>query len=57
MLLAYLTLFSGLAISAVAEFYSIMGLIAIYPAAVWPIVIMGAVLGIGKITGTVWLKQ
>ena len=57
MLLAYLTLFAGLSISAVAEFYSIMGLIAIYPAAFWPIVIMGAVLGLGKLTGTVWLKQ
>ena len=57
MLLAYLTLFAGLSISAVAEFYSIMGLIAIYPAAFWPIVIMGATLGLGKLTGTVWLKQ
>jgi energy-converting hydrogenase Eha subunit A len=57
MLLAYLTLFAGLSISAVAEFYSIMGLIAIYPAAFWPIVIMGVVLGLGKLTGTVWLKQ
>ena len=56
-LLAYLVLFSGLAISGVAEYYSIMGLIAIYPAAFWPIVIMGIVLGLGKITGTVWLKQ
>ena len=57
MLLAYLTLFAGLSISAVAEFYSIMGLIAIYPAAFWPIVIMGGALGLGKLTGTVWLKQ
>ena len=56
-LIAYLTLFSGLAISAVAEYYSIMGLMAIYPAAVIPIVIMGIVLGLGKISGTVWLKQ
>lgn len=56
-LLAYLVLFSGLAISGVAEYYSIMGLIAIYPAAVWPIVIMGIVLGFGKISATVWLKQ
>ena len=56
-LIAYLTLFSGLAISAVAEYYSIMGLIAIYPTAVIPIVIMGIVLGLGKISGTVWLKQ
>ena len=56
-LIAYLALFSGLGISGVAEFYSIMGLIAIYPAAFWPIVIMGVVLGLGKLTGTVWLKQ
>ena len=56
-LIAYLVLLSGLAISAVAEYYSIMGLIAIYPAAVIPIVIMGVVLGLGKISGTVWLKQ
>ena len=56
-LIAYLVLLSGLAISAVAEYYSIMGLIAIYPAAVIPIVIMGIVLGLGKISGTIWLKQ
>ena len=56
-LIAYLVLFSGLAISGVAEYYSIMGLMAIYPASIIPIVIMGVVLGIGKISGTVWLKQ
>jgi hypothetical protein len=56
-LVAYLVLFSGLAISAVAEYYSIMGLIAIYPAAVIPIIIMGVVLGFGKISATIWLKQ
>jgi hypothetical protein len=55
--ITYLVLFSGLAISAVAEYYSIMGLIAIYPAAVIPIIIMGVVLGLGKISGTIWLKQ
>ena len=56
-LLAYLVLLSGLAISGVAEYYSIMGLIAIYPAAVMPIIIMGIVLGLGKISATIWLKQ
>ena len=56
-LIAYFTLFSGLAISGIAEYYSIMGLMAIYPTAIIPIVIMGVVLGIGKISGTVWLKQ
>jgi hypothetical protein len=56
-LIVYLVLFSGLAISGVAEYYSIMGLMAIYPAAVIPIIIMGIVLGLGKVTGTIWLKQ
>jgi hypothetical protein len=56
-LIAYVTLLSGLAISGVAEYYSIMGLIAIYPAAFIPIVVMGVVLGIGKISGTLWIKQ
>jgi hypothetical protein len=56
-LIAYLALFSGIAISCVAEFYSIMGLIAIYPAALIPIIVMGVVLGIGKLSATVWVKQ
>ncbi len=56
-LIAYLTLFSGLLISAVAEFYSIVGLTAIFPTAFLPIVIMGIALGVGKLVATVWLKQ
>jgi hypothetical protein len=56
-LLAYLTLFSGLSISAVAIYYSVMGLVAIYPAMVIPIVIMGIVIELGKLSATVWLKQ
>ena len=55
--IAYLALFAGIAISCVAEFYSIMGLIAIYPATLIPVIVMGAVLGIGKLSATVWLKQ
>ena len=56
-LIAYLALFSGLLISGVAEFYSIVGLTAIFPTAFIPIVIMGVALGIGKLVATVWLKQ
>ena len=56
-LIAYLALFSGLLISAVAEFYSIVGLTAIFPTAFIPIVIMGIALGAGKLVATVWLKQ
>ena len=40
MILALLTLFTALAISAVAAYYSIIGLIAIFSAAVVPIAIM-----------------
>jgi hypothetical protein len=56
MLFGYFTLFVALVISAVAEFYSIVGLTSIFAAAFWPVVIMGAALGVGKITAAVWLK-
>ena len=55
--IAYLALISGLAISVVAEYYSILGLTAIFSTAVIPIVIMGIALGVGKIVATVWIKQ
>jgi hypothetical protein len=55
--LAYLALFSGLVLSVVAEYYSILGLTAIFAAAVIPVIIMGIALGVGKITATLWLKQ
>ena len=56
MIFGYFTLLVALAISAVAEFYSIVGLMAIFAAAPIPAAIMGATLGVGKITGAVWLK-
>ena len=52
----YFTLFVALTISACAAYYSIVGLTAIFAAAVIPIVIMGSVLELAKITGAVWLK-
>ena len=57
MLFAILTLLVALSISAIAAYYSIIGLTAIFAAAVLPIILMGAVLEIGKITATVWLHQ
>lgn len=57
MLFGYILLAVALTISAVAAFYSIMGLTAIFAAAVLPIVIMGSALEIGKITATVWLHK
>ncbi len=55
--IAWLTLFSGLAISAVAVWYSVAGLISIFAAAVIPIAIMGVTLELSKLVATVWLKQ
>lgn len=57
MLLAYLTLFSGLFISAIAIYYSVSGLTAIFAASVIPIIIMGTSLEVGKLVASVWLKQ
>ena len=53
----YFTLFVALVISAIAAYYSIIGLTAIFSAAVIPIMIMGASLEIGKVTAAVWLKM
>ena len=55
MILALLTLFTALAISAVAAYYSIIGLIAIFSAAVVPIAVMGIVLELGKLVTASWL--
>jgi hypothetical protein len=55
--LAYLALVSGITLSIVAEYYSILGLMAIFSAATWSVVVMGIALGVGKITATLWLKQ
>jgi hypothetical protein len=53
---AWLTLISGLTISLVAEYYSILGLVAIFAAAAIPVIIMGIALGVGKVVATIWLK-
>ena len=55
--IAWLTLISGLAISAVAVYYSVAGLISIFAAAAIPIAVMGIVLELSKLVATVWLKQ
>ena len=46
---SYLLLITALSISAVAGYFSIVGLTLIFSAAFWPIVIMGVVLEIGKL--------
>jgi len=57
MVLAVITLLTALAISAVAAYYSIIGLIAIFSAAVIPIAVMGVVLETGKLVTASWLYQ
>lgn len=56
MILAWLLLLTGLTISAVAIYYSVVGLTAIFSAAVIPIIIMGSALEVGKLVCASWLK-
>ena len=57
MILAICTLFTALAISAVAAFYSIVGLMAIFSASAMSIAVMGVVLEVGKLITASWLYQ
>ena len=52
-----LTLLVALSLSSVAAWYSIIGLTAIFAGAVIPVIIMGGILEVGKITTTVWLRK
>lgn len=56
-LIAFLSLISGLSISAVAVYYSVAGLLSIFAASPVPIMIMGVTLELSKLIATVWLKQ
>jgi len=56
MILAVLLLLSGLTISGVAIYYSVMGLMAIFSAAAVPIAIMGVSLEVGKLVTASWVK-
>ena len=57
MFLAILTTLTALTISAVAIYYSIAGLVAIFAAAAVPIMIMGGALEVGKLVTAVWLHK
>ena len=57
MLIGILTFLSAISISAVAIYYSIAGLVAIFAAAAIPIMIMGGVLEVGKLVTAVWLHR
>ena len=57
MIFGILTLITALAISAVAIYYSVAGLVAIFAAAAIPILIMGTTLEIAKLVTAVWLHK
>jgi len=52
-----LLLLSGLTLSAVAIYYSVIGLTSIFSAAFWPIVVMGTTLEVSKLVAASWLKS
>jgi hypothetical protein len=57
MIFGFGILATALLLSAVAAWYSVAGLTAIFSAAVLPVIIMGGSLELGKIVATVWLHN
>jgi hypothetical protein len=55
--MTYLLFAVALSLSAIAAYYAVMGLIAIFAAAVVPIAIMGSLLELSKLTVASWLYQ
>lgn len=55
--LSTLALLTALTLSGIAAWYSVVGLTAIFAAAVIPIIIMGGSLEIAKVVTTVWLHR
>ena len=50
----FITLFTALALSGVAAYYSVIGLTAIFPGSYWPIIVMGSVFEIAKLVTISW---
>ena len=57
MMFLFLLALSALSVSAVAGWFSIVGLMAIFPAAAIPILTMGAVLEVAKLVTASWLYR
>jgi len=57
MIFGFGILATALLLSAVAAYYSVAGLTAIFSAATIPVIIMGGSLELGKIVATVWLHN
>lgn len=56
-ILAGIVFLTGISLSTVAAFYSIIGLTTIFAGAFWPIIIMGTVLEISKLVSVSWLHH
>lgn len=52
-----LTFLTAIALSAVAGYYSVVGLASIFPGSFWPVVLMGAVLEASKLVTVSWLYR
>jgi hypothetical protein len=57
MFLIYLTLVTALSVSAIAIYYSVVGLTTIFAASVIPVAIMGTALEVAKLVTAVWLHK
>ena len=57
MIFGFAILATAILLSAVAAYYSVAGLTAIFSAATIPVIIMGGSLELGKIVATVWLHN
>ena len=55
MIQVLLPFFSAIALSAVAAYYSVIGLAQIFPGSYWPMIVMGSVLEISKLITISWL--
>ncbi len=55
MIFGFFVMITALTISAVAIYYSVSGLVAIFAAAAIPIIVMGTALEVGKLVTAVWL--
>ena len=55
MIQAILPFLTAIALSAIAAFYSVIGLAQIFPGSFWPIILMGSVLEAAKLVTVSWL--
>lgn len=55
MFLGYTVLITAILLAGVAGYFSIVGLTALFAAAFWPVLVMGAMLETAKLVATAWL--